>query len=261
MTGPQGQPQFGRQAFAPKNGQFMRQGQQQFRSQGRQGARQPQSFAPQQFGLQGQGFMPQNQQFAGPQGQQFSGQGQQQFRSSNGQFGPQGQGFGPQGQQGAGPQGQNRFAPSGQEFGPQGPIGPQGPQGQDFGSDGIPNGPQGRAFDPRGMSGRPPGQQSFGPQGLPPQGQQFGGQPGEDFSSANGLNQKGVEDDGLGELAPADRVLALKQRVCPITGQKLGEMGTPVKVDVKGRPVFVCCEGCKDKLLAQPDKFLAKIPG
>ena len=36
-------------------------------------------------------------------------------------------------------------------------------------------------------------------------------------------------------------------------------MGTPVKVTVKGRPVFICCASCKAKLLKDPDKYLAKL--
>jgi hypothetical protein len=36
-------------------------------------------------------------------------------------------------------------------------------------------------------------------------------------------------------------------------------MGTPKKVDVNGTPVFICCEGCRGSLLAEPDKYLAKL--
>jgi Cu(I)/Ag(I) efflux system membrane fusion protein len=39
----------------------------------------------------------------------------------------------------------------------------------------------------------------------------------------------------------------------------LGSMGTPIKVDVKGRAVFICCEGCRESLLAEPKKYLAKL--
>jgi hypothetical protein len=63
----------------------------------------------------------------------------------------------------------------------------------------------------------------------------------------------------LAELAPADRTLAETQRLCPITGEALGGMGTPVKVDVKGQTVFLCCDGCKKKALDHPDKTLASV--
>lgn len=64
----------------------------------------------------------------------------------------------------------------------------------------------------------------------------------------------------LAELAPEDRALAERQRICPVTELPLGSMGTPVKVNVSGRPVFVCCEGCRESLLADPAKYLAKLP-
>ena len=51
----------------------------------------------------------------------------------------------------------------------------------------------------------------------------------------------------------------MKQHFCPVSGEMLGSMGVPEKVDVNGQPVWICCDGCKDKLLADPDKYLAKL--
>jgi YHS domain-containing protein len=70
-----------------------------------------------------------------------------------------------------------------------------------------------------------------------------------------------VPPEGLAELAPADRAAALKQRVCPVTGEALGSMGKPFKVTVKGQTFFLCCEGCRDDLNKNPDKYLAKLKG
>ena len=64
---------------------------------------------------------------------------------------------------------------------------------------------------------------------------------------------------GLDELAPADREAARGQAVCPVTGEKLGSMGKPVKISVKGRTVFLCCEGCKEAIEKDPEKYLAKL--
>jgi YHS domain-containing protein len=36
-------------------------------------------------------------------------------------------------------------------------------------------------------------------------------------------------------------------------------MGTPLKVSVSGKDVWICCEGCREKLLANPDQYLAKL--
>ncbi len=67
------------------------------------------------------------------------------------------------------------------------------------------------------------------------------------------------ELEGLAELSPEDRALAEKQDICPVTGEKLGSMGKPYKVTVKGQTVFLCCDGCEAKLLKEPDKYLAKL--
>jgi len=68
-------------------------------------------------------------------------------------------------------------------------------------------------------------------------------------------------DETAGLLAPgkSDQELIDKQKTCPVTGAELGSMGTPVKVKVKGRTVFLCCAGCKAKLLKNADKYLEKL--
>lgn len=63
----------------------------------------------------------------------------------------------------------------------------------------------------------------------------------------------------LAGLTVEDQKLAAEQKICPVTGELLGSMGMPPKVDVNGRQVFICCEGCRDKLLADPETYLAKL--
>ncbi len=65
--------------------------------------------------------------------------------------------------------------------------------------------------------------------------------------------------EGLTELPEADRALAVKQKICPVSDEPLGSMGKPVKVEVKGRTVFLCCDSCVADLKKEPDKFLAKL--
>jgi YHS domain-containing protein len=65
--------------------------------------------------------------------------------------------------------------------------------------------------------------------------------------------------EGFEKLSDADRAAALAQKFCPVSGEKLGEMGTPIKVTVKGRDVFLCCPSCKEDLEKDPDKYLAKL--
>ena len=62
------------------------------------------------------------------------------------------------------------------------------------------------------------------------------------------------------KLSPEDRKEAEAQKFCAVMKTSLlGSMGTPIKLDVKGQPVFVCCAGCKSKALKNPDKTLATV--
>ena len=63
----------------------------------------------------------------------------------------------------------------------------------------------------------------------------------------------------LAKLSPEDAASAEKQHVCPVSDEMLGTMGAPIKVDVNGEQVWICCDGCKDTLLASPDEYLAKL--
>lgn len=50
-----------------------------------------------------------------------------------------------------------------------------------------------------------------------------------------------------------------EQKICPVTGLKLGAMGEPVGVSVEGRKVWTCCESCSPKLIARPAGYLARL--
>jgi len=61
------------------------------------------------------------------------------------------------------------------------------------------------------------------------------------------------------KLLPDDRTLVEAQEWCVVsTEERLGAMGPPLKLDIKGQPVFVCCKGCKRRAEADPGKTLAK---
>ncbi|NOY40335.1 MAG: efflux RND transporter periplasmic adaptor subunit [Planctomycetes bacterium] len=72
-----------------------------------------------------------------------------------------------------------------------------------------------------------------------------------------GLSEEALA--AIAELPEEDRLLAESQRVCPVADYQLGSMGPPIKVDVNGTPVFICCEGCRESLLDEPVKYLAKL--
>ena len=64
----------------------------------------------------------------------------------------------------------------------------------------------------------------------------------------------------LGKLKEQDRALAEQQRFCPVMDDsRLGSMGTPVKLEIKGKAVFLCCKGCEEEALADPDATLKKV--
>lgn len=65
--------------------------------------------------------------------------------------------------------------------------------------------------------------------------------------------------EGVAKLSVTDQYAALQQQTCPVTRQPLGSMGTPIRVSVAGRSVFVCCEGCVNRLKSDPQKYLSSM--
>jgi hypothetical protein len=62
------------------------------------------------------------------------------------------------------------------------------------------------------------------------------------------------------KLSAEDRELVEAQEWCAVsTDERLGSMGPPIKLTIKGEPVFICCKGCQKKAEANPDKTLAKV--
>ena len=105
------------------------------------------------------------------------------------------------------------------------------------------------------------------PDASPPQqgsaGEAAGGhQPGDHTGHGEhaGHTGHGEHEKELSQLSAADRALAEKQQVCPVSGQPLGSMGKPYKVTVKGQEVFLCCQGCEGEIKENPEKYLAKLP-
>ena len=67
------------------------------------------------------------------------------------------------------------------------------------------------------------------------------------------------EMDQIKKLPEAEQAMALGQKVCPSSGENLGSMGAPLKMDVKGQTVFLCCKGCTEDAEKNPDTMLAKL--
>ena len=73
------------------------------------------------------------------------------------------------------------------------------------------------------------------------------------------------EADPASFLAKIDKMVIAQQKdfypveTCVVGGSKLGSMGDPIEMVVNNRHVRLCCAGCKDKLVADPVAFIAKL--
>lgn len=63
----------------------------------------------------------------------------------------------------------------------------------------------------------------------------------------------------IGKLSPEDQKLALAQGTCPVAGEALGSMGVPIKIELEGQLVFVCCKACLKQARENPSKVLEKV--
>src|SRR5262245_25137773 len=84
-----------------------------------------------------------------------------------------------------------------------------------------------------------------------------GGGPEKEAPDAD---KKAKIEKALAKLSDEDRKLAEAQKYCPVMPDHLlGSMGTPVKLELNGQTVFVCCKGCTKGANADPDKTLEKV--
>lgn len=64
----------------------------------------------------------------------------------------------------------------------------------------------------------------------------------------------------LSKLSETDRAAAEAQRWCAVMDDnRLGSMGTPVKVTINGKVVYLCCVGCKKKATKNGEETLTKV--
>jgi hypothetical protein len=62
----------------------------------------------------------------------------------------------------------------------------------------------------------------------------------------------------VGLLTEFDRAGMDRQRVCPVSGARLGSMGSPVKALLGDQPVYLCCKACLAKVEEDPESYLPK---
>ncbi len=61
------------------------------------------------------------------------------------------------------------------------------------------------------------------------------------------------------KLPPEKATKALEQGFCPIAESRLGSMGIPIEIQVEGKSVFICCEGCRDTFVEEPAKSFRRL--
>ncbi|MBP7049499.1 MAG: YHS domain-containing protein [Phycisphaerae bacterium] len=70
--------------------------------------------------------------------------------------------------------------------------------------------------------------------------------------------EKPVAAGQASSAQPALETVAIEQKTCPVME------GNPINPDIfveyKGKKVYFCCKGCPEKFLANPEKYLAKLP-
>jgi hypothetical protein len=66
--------------------------------------------------------------------------------------------------------------------------------------------------------------------------------------------------DNIAKLEAGDKKAAEAQKFCAVQDSiRLGAMGTPAKVAVGGKDVFLCCDACKAAALKDADKTLKTV--
>lgn len=71
---------------------------------------------------------------------------------------------------------------------------------------------------------------------------------------ARGMSEMMVTNADVSTNATPDLL-----KTCPVSGEKLGEMGKPFAFTYKDQEVKLCCKGCKKDFDKDPKKYIAKI--
>ena len=106
--------------------------------------------------------------------------------------------------------------------------------------------------------GKPPSTPQPAKLGTPPKKADSSGS-ASPAPTAGAIKLTAAQLQNIAKLAPADQPTAIKQAVCPITGQPLGSMGKPEKIELDGHVVFLCCPACRDDAQRKKDDVLQKL--
>ncbi len=77
------------------------------------------------------------------------------------------------------------------------------------------------------------------------------------YALAEGDEHHGDKGPMMEKMEPeASSAIAVANKVCPVSGEKVGGMGPAIKVEHNGKIYNLCCSGCIDKFKADPDKYI-----
>jgi YHS domain-containing protein len=69
----------------------------------------------------------------------------------------------------------------------------------------------------------------------------------------------GFAEEKKEDKKPEKQLVPDKLATCPVSGDKLGEMGKPFVIEYKGQEVKLCCKDCKKDFDKDPAKYIKKI--
>jgi hypothetical protein len=61
------------------------------------------------------------------------------------------------------------------------------------------------------------------------------------------------------ELTREDLQESIKQKFCPVTDERIGSMGRPIKAVADGRHFYLCCPTCEDDAQERFDELFDKV--
>lgn len=71
------------------------------------------------------------------------------------------------------------------------------------------------------------------------------------------MTMEGHDHTAMAEKAAEEVVAATEQTTCPVMD---GAINKALFTEYKGKKVYFCCDGCKEKFEAEPEKYIAKLP-
>lgn len=78
------------------------------------------------------------------------------------------------------------------------------------------------------------------------------------LSAAKAAHHEG-EAPATEGLLEAGMAVEAGNTICPVSGEKVGQMGPAFKVEYNGKIYSLCCAMCKDTFLQDPEKYIKKV--